>query len=300
MIPEFPQFKKLEFSDRGEIINITRNFPPYSDFNFFSMWSWNTEEKFKISQLNGNLVINLTDYLTQEPFLSFIGIKDVEKTAQELITFAKKKRMNPLLRLVPEESASQIKSKNFLVSEDRDNFDYILPIEKLLTYGGNKMRAKRNFTNRFNRIYSTSTRELDLSNKFIQNQIIETFTEWSREKKLNYNEESPELIAIKRLLNSPSFPSIVATGVYDDAKLIGFVINENIDSNFGILHFEKAEVKYYVGIYPHLLQKTAQALHGMGCNFLNYEQDLGIFGLRKSKESYEPAYLLKKYIISFL
>ena len=38
MIPEFPEFKKLELSNKEEIEKITQKFPPYSDFNFVSMW----------------------------------------------------------------------------------------------------------------------------------------------------------------------------------------------------------------------------------------------------------------------
>lgn len=74
MIPEFPQFKVLELSDKGDIEVFTKKFPPYSDFNFVSMWSWDIKGDMRISQLNDNLVVRFTDYLTGNPFFSFFGL----------------------------------------------------------------------------------------------------------------------------------------------------------------------------------------------------------------------------------
>ncbi len=54
MIPEFPNFKKLELSDREEVESVTNKFPPYSDFNFTSMWCWDINEDMRLSKLNGN------------------------------------------------------------------------------------------------------------------------------------------------------------------------------------------------------------------------------------------------------
>ncbi len=34
MLPQFPQFKPLELTDKEDIENFTKNFPPYSDFSF--------------------------------------------------------------------------------------------------------------------------------------------------------------------------------------------------------------------------------------------------------------------------
>ena len=47
MLPEFPQFKKLELSDKEEVEKFTSKFPPYSDFNFVSMWSWDIKGEMR-------------------------------------------------------------------------------------------------------------------------------------------------------------------------------------------------------------------------------------------------------------
>lgn len=85
MIPEFPEFKKLELSDKKDIEQFTSKFPPYSDFNFVSMWSWDIKGEMRVSQLNDNLVVRFTDYLTGEPFYSFLGNNKVNDTAEKLL-----------------------------------------------------------------------------------------------------------------------------------------------------------------------------------------------------------------------
>lgn len=74
MIPEFPQFKLIELSDKGSVEKVTQKYLPYSDFDFISMWCWNIKGKIKISKLNNNLVVRFTDYLSGNPFFSFLGI----------------------------------------------------------------------------------------------------------------------------------------------------------------------------------------------------------------------------------
>ena len=80
-------------------------------------------------------------------------------------------------------------------------------------------------------------------------------------------------------------------------ELAGFTINELLDSEFAVLHFEKAHAKNHVGIFQFLMLETAKYLHNLNIKYLNYEQDLGILGLRKHKQSYYPAYMLKKYTV---
>jgi len=48
MIPEFPQFKNLELTDKIDVEKFTSKFPPYSDFNFVSMWSWDIKGEMRM------------------------------------------------------------------------------------------------------------------------------------------------------------------------------------------------------------------------------------------------------------
>src|ERR1700753_2385770 len=102
MEPLFPQFKKLQLEDILKIKNYTDNFPPYSDYNFVSIYSYNTQELIEFSFLNNNLVILFEDYITGEPFFSFLGNAFVNNTIHQLFTLATKKNILPNLQLIPE------------------------------------------------------------------------------------------------------------------------------------------------------------------------------------------------------
>src|SRR3989344_4189442 len=131
MIPEFPEFKKLELSDKEDVEAFTKKFPPYSDFNFVSMWSWNIKDEIKISQLNNNFVVCFTDYITGEPFCSFLGDNKVNETAEKLIELSKKEGLEPKLKLVPEEAVNGSLEKKFEAVLDQDTYDYIFSVSHL-------------------------------------------------------------------------------------------------------------------------------------------------------------------------
>ena len=44
MLPKFPEFKKLELNDKAVLHSVTALLPPYSDFNFTSLFSWNVND----------------------------------------------------------------------------------------------------------------------------------------------------------------------------------------------------------------------------------------------------------------
>src|SRR5689334_12270344 len=53
-IPIFPTFKPLAFTDQFAVESWARQFPPFADFNFISLWCWNTDNNIKLSWLNDN------------------------------------------------------------------------------------------------------------------------------------------------------------------------------------------------------------------------------------------------------
>ena len=131
MIPTFPTFKKLEWSDREAVQQFTSSFPPYSDFNFVSMWAWNTREKMMLSQLHGNLILLFYDYITELPFLSFIGSNRPSETAHRLIEYSELHYKVSRLKLIPEQVAAQVCQSEFSITKDEDSYDYILPVSHL-------------------------------------------------------------------------------------------------------------------------------------------------------------------------
>jgi len=83
---------------------------------------------------------------------------------------------------------------------------------------------------------------------------------------------------------------------YIDDKPAGFIIGEALNADTFCLHFAKAS-KTYHGIYEYMFNDTAKRLLPQ-YKYLNLEEDMGNKNLRRTKDSYGPEFLLKKYRIS--
>ncbi|HBE90795.1 MAG TPA: hypothetical protein DDW41_06325 [Candidatus Andersenbacteria bacterium] len=295
MIPEFPTFKKLEITDKKVIEDFTKQYPPYSDYNFTSLWSWDTKGEACFSFLNKNLVIKFNDYITGEPFYSFLGGHDVNSTIESLIAFVISEGRLPSLMLIPEDSIKGVKINPFTVSEDPGNFDYIYDLEKLREYKGSSYEQQRNMKNRFTRKYKNiEVVALDLTKVSDREIVQELNQQWEKNKGYRLDNEED---AMARLLFPTNSFQLISIGVLVDKSPVAFSINEVLTSRYAISHFVKANINFS-GVYSYLMQATADALISRGCALLNYEQDLGVSGLRYSKTAFRPVCFLRKYVIS--
>jgi len=300
MIPEFPKFKKIELSDREEVEKFTRQFPPYSDFNFTSMWCWDVHGLISIAQLRNNLIVQLGDYLTGEKIFSLIGNNAIDAAAATLLEYCRGGGITPILRLVPEIIAEKLNPAFFTIKEDRDHFDYLYEIKKMTSYQGPVLKSRRNDCVRFAKEHGdVEIKIMNLHEKSVQEKIIRLTKKWETGK-IDRSHEAKienELKAITRMLAAVQKLNLVTLGIFTKDTLIGFCVTELLPSGFALSHFAKADTNYK-GIYAYLMQHEAKVLASLDKKFLNYEQDLGISWLRHSKLSYAPVNFLKKYTVS--
>lgn len=300
MPSEFPIFEPLSIAHRAHIEAIARQFDPYSDFNFTSLFSWNNAGAMATCMLNGNLVIRFSDYITGAPFYSFLGTNATEDTAITLLAHMKKEGIRPEIKLLPRSSLGNIHPDKFHIVEDPDNHDYILAIDRMKTFAGNKLRSKRNFVARFLRSHRSETRILNLADAKTQEFLKDFFLGWASRKGLPATSTDAEFRAMTQALELSTVHPLIGIGVYVDGELAGFTVNERLHGAYGMLHFEKADPERYVGAYQYLMQETARILSETGCEFLNYQQDLGIPGLKKCKKEFLPHAYLRKYRVSWI
>jgi hypothetical protein len=291
--------ERLALADRREMECVTRQFAPYSDFNFINLWSWDTTEEVLVSKLHGNLVVRFLGYMDSQPFLMFMGRQSQNETAGALIEHCERTGLTPELQLIPHCVAQSLDGRTFSVIEDPNHTDYIISTRDVERYDGQRFALQRNFVRRFSKLYPTVRfARLDLSCAVIRAQIRALFERWHAQKNGGTAvEREHEYRAIMRCVGSFS-THLIATGLFLDGQLIALWLGEDICGACAISHFEKAETAQFVGIVPFLRQRTAQVLREQGIEHVNLEQDLGIPGLRQSKRSYEPVAFLKKYRIT--
>jgi hypothetical protein len=297
-IPRFPTFKHLELSDRQEIEHLTSDYEPYSDFNFVSLWCWDTDGVCQVSRLNDNLVVKLKDYGTDEVFLTFIGNTVVKETAAMLLAYAERQGIPHELRLVPEAVLSETLHASLAVEEDPGSFDYVLSVSEWTEMHGGRFRNKRNAVHALERRHAPEFRVLDLQSRRVQQDIIRVFLLWSdKRNRFGLGETKNELLALRRIFSIPAECKLMSFGVYSGDDLLGFSINQVLPNHYAMGHFWKADHEF-PGIYPFMLRETCRYLDGVDVRLFNIEQDLGKSGLANAKRLYRPCRLLRKYLIS--
>lgn len=250
MIPLFPTFTSLTTSHKQTIDRMTKKFPPYSDFNFTSLWSWNIRSKIKISKLNDNLVVLFSDYVTNTKFLSFIGDNKVIETAFELLFYSKKKYHKNYLKLIPEELALYFKFKHspFTVHINRDDADYVYLADHLASMrewrSHSKGKALRKRLAEFPE-YKVSIETMD---KIDRQAYRAMFHKWSLHKHDDHAFELNEYKAFQRFLELTD-KKIVFISIYIKGVLAGFSAYELLPNHYALAHFSKADIKDFPGIY---------------------------------------------------
>ena len=80
-----------------------------------------------------------------------------------------------------------------------------------------------------------------------------------------------------------------------DGKLQAYAFGGRLGPSIVVEHVEKANIEF-PGIYQKINSEFCKLFRGR-CKYINREEDLGLEGLRKSKESYKPVKMIEKCII---
>lgn len=301
MISQFPEFKKLELSDKVEIEDITRQYLPYSDYHFTQMWTWDNHEPSLLSKLDDNIVIRHSDALTGESSYSFLGSSCPNSTINTLFDFLHGKNLPKILRWIPQEIAEKSDQGLYSITEDRDNNDYILDVIELFNASGKKYQNYRHLLNKFGRSGSHfRVCALDLTDKNVHDQINTLFMEMWRniEPGKVVGDLLFELKALSKLLDgAKEFESLTSIGIFDDEKFVAFMIIDVIDDHYAIIPYLITN-KSIDGLFQFGIKKAIEFLHSRNIRYLNYEPDFGIASWRRYKMSYNPCHFLKKYTIT--
>ena len=236
-IPSFPELKRLELGDRAVIEAFTRQFPPYSDFNFASLWSWDTEDRVQIGWLSEHLVVQSPEEGTGKPFYSFLGRGGSQSltVAETLIGRACAEGLRPRLKLVPHEVMASLHGTRLAVWDDRASEDYIIDAQNLTAYTGTRFaHARRNVKLFVRRCPDVRVVQLELGSTSVHEEIDRLHTTWAYKKGVAMPNEKA---ALERLLAIASALNLVGTGVYRNGCLIAFSIIELLetDTRWGIL-----------------------------------------------------------------
>jgi len=180
------------------------------------------------------------------------------------------------------------------IKPSENGFDYIYETEALTKLEGKKFHGKRNHIKRFkdnNWSYEPITPE------HFDECIRYAVDIYNNSEKYDGFSAVVEQYALNTFFSNYEYLGLKGGILRVDGKMAGFTIGEPLNSDTFDIHIEKADPSIQ-GAYPTLFNEFISH-EAQGLRYINREEDLGLEGLRKSKLSYHPVFLLEKNYVSF-
>ena len=175
-----------------------------------------------------------------------------------------------------------------------DDNDYIYYRERLATLSGRKLQKKRNHLNHFRNTYPDFTySEINDSNK---DDALYVASKWLEERPEQSEAEILEYESIKRALDNREKMKMFGGILYVAEKPAAMTYASAVSPRCVDVHFEKAIGEYAVnGAFAAINNCFASSEAVSSYEYFNREEDMGVEGLRRAKETYDPVIRLKKF-----
>jgi len=174
--------------------------------------------------------------------------------------------------------------------------DYIYDTESLITLAGKKLSAKRNHVNRFLREYG-GFEYVELSKEYFS-ECERIFDEWCNGNdrcNCDVPEECEKWACSQLLEHWDEIPGLKGALIKVNGRFEAFTIGEMLNNDTAVIHIEKGNADIH-GIYAVINREFAERAFS-DTKYINREEDMGIEGLRKAKQSYHPSGRVWKYNI---
>ncbi|MGI6224836.1 MAG: DUF2156 domain-containing protein [Peptococcales bacterium] len=225
------------------------------------------------------------------------GITDegIEKALDKLMEYFASNKLPFLMRAVSPEMKETLEGLypgKFIFTEEREVFDYVYRAEDLINLAGRKYHRKRNHIKRFKRDYP-QYQHLPLTEDLIDLCII-NLKEWCLKKGCEEDESLLcERNAAIKAFEAFEYLDYIGSVILIDGNVEAFTFGEAVNEDTVLIHVEKANSEIN-GIYQVINQEFLKN-NWQHMKYVNREEDLGVEGLRKSKESYYPVKMVVKY-----
>ena len=280
----------LETGHRRMVEERLTQYPPVvSEHTFTNLFIWRGSRPIWILEAEGTL-----SFLERRgdasvffgPPAGEIDPKRLARAATEAMGTAR-----AAFERLPEDYAKSATAAGFELFEDRANFDYVYRREDLAELAGRRYHAKRNLVAQCLAQNGCAYEEIGSQNLLEVKGMME---EWCRKRGCGHDAGlCDEFIAVGELLANYSELCVTGAAIRIEGKIAAFTVGEKLNEKTAVIHFEKA-MPEFKGLYQATNQLFAKNALG-NFEFVNREQDLGLEGLRKAKESYFPNHMVKKF-----
>ena len=294
------EFKPIEKSDKPIFDKFFKaRYYENAHLNFTNLYMW--REPFNIQwSLHNDVIYMISQWHSKVAALQPIGAEDkMQEAIANIIEWFKTrdKDKNVTIGGIERSFVEELKkfpNANFEIKANPENFDYVYLADDLINLAGRKYHSKKNHLNSFQKNYPMAN-YLPITEKIIP-KCREELNRW-------YELRSPELpndpfldlesVAINEVLDNFCDFKIKGGAIELDGRIIAFTFGEQLNTDTAVIHVEKADPDIR-GAYPAINQGFV-ANEWSTMKFINREEDMGLDGLRKAKESYKPIKMIEKF-----
>ncbi len=247
-----------------------------SDYLFSYLYMYQDSYRLKISENDGTIIIRSD--IDDTNF--FMPLGDTEQGIKLVLKYCKENNIKPIFTKIPEDFLSIFHDFNFHIEEDRDSFDYVFKNTDFIEYKGKKFRNQRNNLFSYLKAYEP---------KFDPD--IKAYIDKCKEFTQIYHNSPNKLEPTFKMLDNIELLNLKGGVVINAGEISAFCLYEELSDDMLLSHVELTD-NCHRGVHAYLINELAK---NIGEKNINKEDDMGIPGLRRFKESYNPHYMLKKY-----
>ncbi len=293
-------FHKVSLGNLAEIYRYTSKFGEGScQHSAVSMYSLDEKYGDEVCIEGDTLYVhrkNLDD--TQfRVYLAPFGEGDLKDAYGRIMEDAHSFQKKVLFYTLTEKQASFLDAAypgSFSMEKDRDLAEYIYTSVTMAEFPGKVHRRRRTEIRSFWRDYGSRASVSFLTQEDIP--AVRDFAEkWLRDNAETHDEEAlkREMRCIQRQLDNFQEMGLSGTVIRVDGQVKAFCYGVGLNEEYYDVLIEKGS-REIPGIYRVLRQESTKR-NVEGYAYINFEEDVGVEGLRKVKESYGPAFLIEKY-----
>ena len=284
-----PILEKYLFSWRNE----------NNDFNFSTLYLWGRHGKIKYAEQDGALYVYYNFPDLPPFFLPPVpqdANADYKKAVETAVAEMRSMHIAPCFRSVSEPFYQPMKNAldHPIIERTPFNEDYVYLTSDLIELKGKKYHSKKNHINAFLKAHSdweyvtVTSENLD--------ECMALYKQWSVGKEEPTIDEYDERLTVELAIRYMRELGLLGGGIRVGGELKAFSVGERVSPDMLTVHIEKADASVN-GLFPLINQQFA--LHeGRGLTYVNREDDMGIEGLMKAKQSYHPCRMVEKYKFS--
>lgn len=183
--------------------------------------------------------------------------------------------------------ATELPAGQFIASQSRDDADYLYAAATFADYPGRALAKKRNLMRQFLSAHRPSSEPFG---KHLADAAREVLEGWMVQK--GKKDGDADDAACREAIDLAAVFGLEGVVYFAEGQPIGFLLAQELQPGVFVMRFAKG-LDSHKGVYPYMFHDFCTRSHGR-LSWINFEQDMGLPGFRRSKMSFQPHALLPK------